>query len=147
MKIQADSFVKIHFKIRLKDGSIAEDTRNYDRPYIFEMGKGIFSKKVETELCGLEIGCNRKLMLMPEDAFGQKHPAMIYEVPKSRFPQEMELEEGLIVSFSQKDGTELPGVITKIENYDVTVDFNHPLSGQVILFEVDILEISDEEIV
>ncbi|WP_119329447.1 FKBP-type peptidyl-prolyl cis-trans isomerase [Cysteiniphilum halobium] len=145
MKIQRDSFVKMHFKIRLKDGSIAEDTKNYDRPYVFQMGKGTFSEKVESELLGLDVGVNRKMMLMPEDAFGQKHPAMIYEVPKKRFPEDMALEEGLIIAFSQKDGTELPGVIVGIHEYDVTVDFNHPLSGQVILFDVDILEVSDKE--
>ena len=146
MKIQRDSFVKLHFKIRLKDGSIAEDTKNYDHPYIFQMGKGIFSKKVESELLGLEIRSNRKIMLMPEDAFGQKHLAMIYEIPKRRFPEEILLEKGLIVAFSQKDGTELPGVIMEIHEHDVTTDFNHPLSGQVILFDVDILEISDKEL-
>ncbi|WP_116963354.1 FKBP-type peptidyl-prolyl cis-trans isomerase [Fastidiosibacter lacustris] len=145
MKIKADSFIKMHFKIRLKDGSIAEDTNTYDRPYIFQMGKGVFSERVEKELCGLQIGANRKMMLMPEDAFGDKNPAMIYEVPKKRFPSDMELEEGLIVAFSQKDGTELPGVITLIQENDVTVDFNHPLSGQVILFDVDILDVSDKD--
>ncbi|WP_119344221.1 FKBP-type peptidyl-prolyl cis-trans isomerase [Facilibium subflavum] len=147
MKIKANSFVKMHFKIRLKDGSIAEDTRNYERPYVFQMGKGTFSKKVEKELQGLSAGVNRKIMLMPEDAFGDKHPAMIYQVPKMRFPDDMELDVGLIVAFSQKDGTELPGVITEIKDNEVTVDFNHPLSGQVILFDVDILEVSDQEIV
>jgi FKBP-type peptidyl-prolyl cis-trans isomerase SlpA len=70
---------------------------------------------------------------------------MIYEVPKKRFPLDMALEEGLIVAFSQKDGTELPGVITEIHEHEVTVDFNHPLSGQVILFDVDILEVLDKE--
>ncbi|WP_395947558.1 FKBP-type peptidyl-prolyl cis-trans isomerase [Caedibacter taeniospiralis] len=145
MKIQRDSFVKMHFKIRLKDGSIAEDTRNYNQPYIFQMGKGAFAEKLESDLLGLEAGINRKMMLMPEDAFGNKHPAMIYEVPKKRFPLDMALEEGLIVAFSQKDGTELPGVITEIHEHEVTVDFNHPLSGQVILFDVDILEVLDKE--
>ena len=145
MKIQRDSFVKMHFKIRLKDGSIAEDTKNYDHPYIFQMGKDTFSERVENQLIGLEVGANHKMMLMPEDAFGQKHPAMIYEVPKRRFPLDVELEEGLIFSFSQKDGTELPGVITAIHEYDLTVDFNHPLSGQTILFDVDVLAVSDKE--
>ncbi|MFZ9036073.1 MAG: FKBP-type peptidyl-prolyl cis-trans isomerase [Francisellaceae bacterium] len=146
MKIAEDSFVKMHFKIRLKDGSVAEDTRTYKRPYVFQMGQGTFSPKVERELLGLEPGSNRKMMLMPEDSFGDKHPAMIYAVPKSRFPEDMALEVGLIVSFSQKDGSELPGVITNIETDEITVDFNHPLSGQVILFDVDILEVSDREI-
>lgn len=146
MKIQADSFVKLHFKIRLKDGSIAEDTRNYQKAGCFQMGQGILSDKLEAELLGLVAGENRKIMLLPEDAFGHKHPAKIYAMPKTRFPKDVASEEGLIVSFSQKDGTELPGVITKVDQTEVTVDFNHPLAGQVILFEADILEVSRKEI-
>lgn len=135
----------MHFKIRLKDGSIAEDTENYNTPYIFQMGKGFFSNKVEQEMLGMKVGDNKKIMLLPQDAFGEKHPAMVYEVPRKRFPEDIEIEEGVIVSFSQKDGTDLPGVIVKYDDYDVTVDFNHPLSGAVILFDVNILEISDKD--
>ncbi|MDE4996497.1 peptidylprolyl isomerase, partial [Francisella tularensis subsp. holarctica] len=49
MKIASDSFVKMHIKFRLKDGSIAEDTENYNRPFVFQMGKGCFTEKVENE--------------------------------------------------------------------------------------------------
>ncbi|MBY7734046.1 FKBP-type peptidyl-prolyl cis-trans isomerase [Francisella philomiragia] len=145
MKITSDSFVKMHFKFRLKDGSIAEDTENYNRPFIFQMGQGCFTDRVESELEGASIGDSKRVVLMPEEAFGEKHPASIYSVPKYRFPKDMELEEGLIVSFSQKDGSKLPGLITEINENDVTVDFNHPLSGQIIVFEAKILDIAEKE--
>lgn len=145
MKIAPDSFVKMHFKFRLKDGTIAEDTENYNRPFIFQMGQGCFTDKVESELEGAAIGDSKRVVLMPEDAFGDKHPASIYSVPRYRFPKDMELEKGLIVSFSQKDGSKLPGLVTEINEDDVTVDFNHPLSGQIIVFEAKILDIADEE--
>ncbi|OEZ33592.1 peptidylprolyl isomerase [Francisella endosymbiont of Amblyomma maculatum] len=145
MKIAPDSFVKMHFKFRLKDGSIAEDTENYNRPFVFEMGQGCFTEKVENELVGTLIGETKRVVLMPEEAFGEKHPASIYSVPKYRFPKDIHLEEGLIVSFSQKDGSKLPGLITEINDQDVTVDFNHPLSGQIIVFEAKILDVADKE--
>ena len=145
MKIAPDSFVKMHFKFRLKDGSIAEDTENYNRPFVFEMGQGCFTEKVENELVGTLIGETKRVVLMPEEAFGEKHPASVYSVPKYRFPKDIQLEEGLIVSFSQKDGSKLPGLITEINDQDVTVDFNHPLSGQIIVFEAKILDVADKE--
>ncbi|AJC48198.1 FKBP-type peptidyl-prolyl cis-trans isomerase [Allofrancisella guangzhouensis] len=145
MKVTADSFVKMHFKFRLKDGSIAEDTENYNRAFIFKMGQGCFTEKVEKELLGAQVGTSKRIVLMPEEAFGEKHPASIYSVPKTRFPKSIELEEGLIVSFSQKDGTKLPGLITEISEDDVTVDFNHPLSGQIIVFEAKILGVAENE--
>ncbi|APC97277.1 FKBP-type peptidyl-prolyl cis-trans isomerase [Francisella frigiditurris] len=145
MRVSKDSFVKMHFKFRLKDGSIAEDTESYGKAFVFQMGQGCFTDKVESELLDSNIGDKKRIVLMPEEAFGEKHPASIYSVPKKRFPPNMELEEGLIVSFSQKDGTKLPGIITELDEYDVTVDFNHPLSGQIIVFEAKILEIANKE--
>lgn len=144
MKIATDSFVKIHFKFRMKDGSIAEDTENYGKPFVFQMSKGSFTDKVEQELLGSQVGDSKRVVLLPEEAFGEKHPANIYSVPRKRF-KDMELEEGLIVSFSQKDGTKLPGLVTDFDDYDVTIDFNHPLSGQIIVFEAKVLDVAVKE--
>ena len=144
MKIAANSFVKIHFKFRMKDGSIAEDTENYGKPFVFQMGQGCFTDKVEQELLESQVGDSRRVVLLPEEAFGERHPANIYSVPRKRF-KDMELEQGLIVSFSQKDGTKLPGIVTDFDEYDVTIDFNHPLSGQIIVFEAKVLGIAIKE--
>ena len=144
MKINANSFVKIHFKFRMKDGSIAEDTENYGKPVVFQMGQGCFTDKVEQELLESQVGDSRRVVLLPEEAFGERHPANIYSVPRKRF-KDMELEQGLIVSFSQKDGTKLPGIVTDFDEYDVTIDFNHPLSGQIIVFEAKVLGIAIKE--
>lgn len=142
--IGADSTVSMHFDIRLKDGSIAESTRSFKHPMTFEMGKGIFSDKLENEMLGLKVGDKKKIMLLPEDAFGEPHPANIYQVSRERFAsleQESPLEEGLIISFKQQNGEELPGIIRSIEDDEVTVDFNHPLSGQVVLFDIEIVDV------
>lgn len=147
MKVDENSFVKMNFKIRLKDGSIADESKNYGNDFQFKVGTGTFSEKFESELVGMEIGGHKKVMLQPEDAFGENHPSLIYQVPKQRFPKDIEIDEGVIVAFSQPNGEEMPGIIMKVEENEVTVDFNHPLSGQVVLVEADILDVSDKEIV
>jgi FKBP-type peptidyl-prolyl cis-trans isomerase SlpA len=141
--IQKDSLVTMHFDVRLKDGSIAESTRTIGKPMTFQMGKDFFSPKLETELLGLEIGAKPKIMLMPEDAFGPIHPANIYQVPRTQFKGTLaqELEVGLIVVFTQPDGRELPGIIHALDEVEATVDFNHPLAGQVILFDIEIIDV------
>ena len=146
MKVNHNSIVKLKFKIRLKDGSIADESSNYGEDFQFEMGTGTFSEKFESELVGLEKGSNKKIMLQPKDAFGEPHPSLIYQVPKEKFPKDIVLEEGLIVAFSQPNGDEMPGLITKMFDTEVTVDFNHPLSGQVVLIEANILDISHKEL-
>ena len=146
MKVDENSFVKMNFKIRLKDGSIADESKNYGDDFQFKIGTGTFSEKFESELMGMEKGNHKKVMLQPEDAFGENHPSLIYQVPKARFPSDIEIDEGVIVAFSQPNGEEMPGIIMKVEEHEVTVDFNHPLSGQVVLVEADIIDVSDREI-
>tara|TARA_R110002167_G_scaffold14028_1_gene57309 strand:+ start:154 stop:627 length:474 start_codon:yes stop_codon:yes gene_type:complete len=143
-KIKSNSFVSMDFKIRLKDGTIAEDSTKYNQCFDFQMGQEIFSERFESEVLGLEVGSKKKIMLTPKDGFGEKHPAMIYQMPKSRFPEELDVEIGSIISFSQPNGTEMPGMITDVTENEATVDFNHPLSGQVIMFEVDIKNVCED---
>jgi len=140
-QIKENSQVTMHFDIRLKDGSIADSTRNVGQPLTFAMNSGMFSPKLEQELLGLRTGDKKKIMLMPEDAFGEPHPANIYQVPAHRF-KDMQLEEGLIIIFTQPNGDELPGIVREIGAEEITVDFNHPLSGQVVLFDIEILAVA-----
>ncbi len=143
-EITNKSTVKLHFDIRLKDGTIAESTHNIGRPMTFTMGDESFSDKMEQALLGLKAGDSKKIMLLPDDAFGQPHPANIYEFPRHRFESLQEpLEEGLIIAFTQQNGVELPGVVRKIGQSEVTIDFNHPLAGKVVLFDVEIVEVSE----
>jgi FKBP-type peptidyl-prolyl cis-trans isomerase SlpA len=142
--IAAESTISIHFDIRLKDGSIAEGTRAFGKPFQFQLGTGVFSPKLEEKLLGLKVGDTPKIMLLPEDAFGEPHPANIFQVPADKFKaltSEGQLEIGSIILFTQPSGQEIPGIIRAMDETEVTVDFNHPLSGQVILFDMEIIEI------
>ena len=142
--IQKDSTVTLHFDIRLKDGSIADSTRNMGKPARFTMGDGSFSEKMESELLGLKTGDKKKIMLLPDDAFGQAHPANVFQMPRKRFAGtdiEKQLEPGLLVAFTQRDGTDRPGLIRSVDEHEVTVDFNHPLAGHVVLMDVEIIQV------
>ena len=139
-QISSDSEVVMHLDIRLKDGSIAESSRKMEKPLSFKMGEGVFSDKFESEILGLKAGTKKKIMLMPEDAFGQPHPANIFQVPKDKFAGFSEpLEVGVIIEFSQINGVPQLGIVREIEDDEIKVDFNHPLSGQVVLFDFEIL--------
>ena len=141
LQIKSNSQVSIHFKIRLKDGTIAEDSQVYNHAFTFCMGDQSLPQKLETQILGLQKGDQKKIMLMPEDAFGESHPALIFNMPREKFDADIELEEGLIMGFSNPAGQDQPGVIREINGEDIKVDFNHPLSGQVIMFEVEVLDV------
>ena len=141
--IKSDSQVSMHIDIRLKDGSIADSTREFGKPMNFKMGEEVFSEKLERALLGLKQGDKKRVMLFPQEAFGEVHPANIYQIPKSQLAKMTdEYEIGTIILFAQPNGQQMPGIVRAIEDTEVTIDFNHPLAGQVVLFDLEIVDVS-----
>lgn len=139
--IGENSQVLMHFSIKLADGSAAESTKVNNRPAKFVMGDGSLTANFEKCLIGLKQGDEKSFELAPEDAFGLPNPDNFHYVERSRFSAEAPAEVGAIIAFTQPDGSELPGIIRAVEGDSVTVDFNHPLAGQTLTFEVEILQV------
>ncbi|PYE32746.1 FKBP-type peptidyl-prolyl cis-trans isomerase SlpA [Idiomarina fontislapidosi] len=133
--------VVMHFTIKLSDGSVADSTRMSGKPAKFRMGDGSLTENFEACLIGLRPGSEREFTLAPEHAFGEPNPDNYYYVDSSKFSEETKPEVGAILAFNQPDGTELPGIVRKIEGPTVTIDFNHPLAGQTVIFEVEIISV------
>ena len=136
------SEVLFHFSIKLEDGSAADSTKVHNKPAKLFMGDGSLTENFEKCLLGLKAGESKSFNLEPEDAFGQPNPDNIYYVDRSKFGPDAPAEVGSIIAFTQPDGTELPGLVREVAGDSVTIDFNHPLAGQKVTFEVDILEVT-----
>ncbi len=125
--------ITLNFAIKLQDGQIIDS--NFDaEPAHFEFGDGNIPEGFEQAMLGLKPGEHVELTIAPERGFGMHNPSNIQVMPRSQF-KDMELEPGLVISF-QEPGGELPGVITDFNDDKVTVDFNHPLAGKTLIFEV-----------
>ena len=94
---------------------------------------------------GMNAGERKVETIEPKDGFGQRNPSNIQRIPRDQFDPAVELAEGLVVSFQDKAKSELPGVVSLIEDRMVTVDFNHPLAGRDLEFEVEILSVAPAE--
>ena len=140
--ITASSEVLMHFSINLADGSAAESTRVNNRPAKFVMGDGSLTENFEKCLLGLSVNQQKSFELAPQDGFGLPNPDNIHYVDRSKFSHETPAEVGAIIAFTQPNGAELPGIVRAVEGDSVTVDFNHPLAGQTLTFDVEILEIN-----
>ncbi len=136
-----NSEVILHFDLTLEDGSAADSTRANNKPAKMVMGDGSLTPNFETCLRGLKAGDKKSFTLPAEDAFGHPNPDNIYYVDRSKFAADMDLKEGMIMGFAQPDGSELPGIIRSTAGHSVTVDFNHPLAGQTVVFSVEIIEV------
>jgi len=142
--IASNSQVILHFDLKLEDGSAADSTRMNDKPAKMVMGDGSLTPNFENCLLGLKVGDKKAFTLSPEDAFGHPNPDNIYYLDRSKFGADTPVEEGAIISFAQPDGTELPGIIRSAAGDSVTVDFNHPLAGQTVIFDVEIIDVINE---
>lgn len=139
--IEKGSAVTLHFTIKLKDGSVADSTQTSGKPAKLIIGDGSISEQFEKHLLGLTVGEQRSVELSAEDAFGLPNPDNVHYLDKSRFAGTESVEVGTIMAFSGPDGMEIPGIISAIEGESVTVDFNHPLSGQDVTFDVEIISV------
>ncbi len=140
LTIGPGSEVTMHFTLSLVDGTIADSTHEGE-PLRFVMGDGSLIEGLELVLYGLKKGDRQCLSIEPRDAFGFPDEENIHTMPRSEFPPDMELEAGLIIGFTTPSGEEVPGAIKEIKGDDVVVDFNHPLAGHEIIFDVEIIEV------
>lgn len=139
--INEKSEVLMHFSIKLADGSAVDSTKVNNKPAKFVMGDGSLTPGFEECLLGLIEGTSESFTLGPEAAFGLPNPDNFHYIELSKFTADVPAEIGTIISFTQPDGSDIPGIIREIVADSVTVDFNHPLAGQTVTFEVDVLEV------
>jgi FKBP-type peptidyl-prolyl cis-trans isomerase SlpA len=137
--IGAGSTVTLHFSLALEDGLVAESTFDGE-PHCFTMGDGSLLPGLELALHGLRPGDTQRLVLHPEQAYGPRDPARIHVMPRTAFADDINLEPGLIIAFTDTGGEELPGIVLSVTDSAVEVDFNHPLAGHAVTFKVKIID-------
>ncbi|WP_444994389.1 FKBP-type peptidyl-prolyl cis-trans isomerase [Aliikangiella sp. IMCC44359] len=140
--VKENSRVLADVTIKLKDGSVADSTKVNGKPSWLILGNGSFSDAFESFLIGSSVSDTLTFELEAKDAFGESEPDNIHFMDISQFPQDIKLEKGAIVAFEQPGGGEIPGIVREIEATSVKVDFNHPLAGETVIFEVEIKQIA-----
>lgn len=134
------SRVRMHFVLRLQDGTVVDETQP-DAPIEFTMGDGTLVAGLERALYTLKPGVRQTIQISPEEGFGVRDPAHVYALPRADFPSDIPLEPGVLVAFSMPEGEQVPGTILKLDDNEVVVDFNHPLAGRDVVFEVEVLDV------
>ena len=140
LRIGPDRQVTLHFALKLENGEVVDSTEG-KAPATFTVGDGNLLPGFEVALYGFKAGDKRSLQIEPENAFGQPNPQNVQVMPRGQF-QDMELSEGLLIIFNDAANAELPGVVKAFDEQQVTIDFNHPLAGKTLNFEVEIIEVA-----
>lgn len=137
--------VYLNFSVSLEDGSEV-DTNFGGDPVDFVIGDGSLLPGFERRLFGMSAGERQMFTVLPEDAFGQPNDNNVQYLPRDQFDDDVELEIGLVFSFADASGGELPGMVLSYDEEEVSVDFNHPLSGRTILFDVLVHRVEPAEL-
>ena len=132
--------VTMHFSLRFPDGFVA-DASEPGQPLTFIMGDGSLVQGLELALYGLKAGDSQTVELDPLHAFGYSDPDNIHSMPLVEFAPDLPLDIGTILAFSTPSGEEIPGMIKEVRDEEVIVDFNHPLAGHDVIFDVEIVDI------
>ncbi|MFN3397231.1 MAG: peptidylprolyl isomerase [Sulfurimicrobium sp.] len=131
--------ITLHYRLAAGDGSEVISTFA-DDPVTIRLGEGEIEANLESCLIGLEVGRRYVFNLGPEQAFGAGNPEQVMDVPLDAF-DDPEPGIGSLVEFLLPDGETLAGHIKSVSKDYATVDFNHPLCGCTIMFEVKIMDI------
>ncbi|MCA9944544.1 MAG: peptidylprolyl isomerase, partial [Anaerolineales bacterium] len=147
LKIKNGVVVSLDYTLRLDDGQIVDSSEG-DAPLQYLHGYGQIIPGLEKALLGLSVGDSKKVTVPAAEAYGEVNMEAFEIVPRSMFPDDLELEEGLELSLRDVETDEpFDASIAEIRENEVMLDFNHPLAGETLHFEVTIpaLRLATEE--
>lgn len=136
--------VSLHFRVSLASGEELDSTFERSEPPTFTYGDGSLLPGFEHAILGMMAGEQGRFVLAPEQAFGAWQEDNVQRFPRHQFGEEL-LEPGMVMNFNDASGAELPGVIRALPEGYVDVDFNHPLAGRELVFEVDVVRVIDAD--
>jgi|SRR5690554_6809103 len=141
-RIGQNSTVTLHFALKLDTGDVVDS--NFDKePATFSVGDGNLLPGFEQALFGFKAGDKRTVVIPPERGFGRGNDANIQNMPRKDFAG-MELEEGMLVIFQDARKNEMPGVVKSFDEQQVVINFNPPLAGRDVTFEVEIISVDNQ---
>jgi FKBP-type peptidyl-prolyl cis-trans isomerase SlyD len=146
MNIANNNVVTIHFTVCSSDGTQIDSSRNSE-PMVFLQGSHVLIHGLEDELLGNAFGYKFVIDIAPDLAYGERHEELVQAVPKSMF-EDMDVNPGMTFRATTDEG-EQSVMIIDVNDEDIIVDGNHPLSGLTLNFDVEILEVreaNEEEI-
>ena len=142
--VQNGSTVTLHYKGTLDDGSEFDNT--YQRePLIVKTGEGNLIPGFEAALVGMTEGETKTFTIECSEAYGDRNPEAKTVMEKKHFPEDYPIEEGMVIPLMSSEGNHVMATVTEITDTEVTADLNHPLAGQDLTFEIELLTIEAGE--
>lgn len=137
--VEQGDLVRVHYTGRLEDDSVF-DTSEGREPLEFEAGAGDVIPGFDEGVMGMRVGETKRIIIPPDAGYGPWRPDLIAQVDRA-MAGDQEVAPGMAVQVKTPEDELMDGVITEANDESLTLDFNHPLAGKVLTFEVTVVEI------
>jgi len=132
--------VKVHYTGKLVDGTIFDSSKDRE-PLGFELGKKLVIPGFENAVVGMELKETKTINIPASEAYGSYNKDLVASIAKKSFPENIEIQVGQKFELKQPDGAVIVVEVTNVENDQVIVDANHPLAGEDLIFEIELIDI------
>lgn len=133
--------VRVHYTGRLDDGEVFDSSEDGE-PLQFRVGDGEVIKGFDQGVRGMQVGEKKTIEVDADDAYGQRVEALVQRVPRAGINLDVEPQAGMQLMLQLPDGNEIPVAISEVTDEQVTLDANHPLAGEKLIFVVTLLAVS-----
>ena len=133
--------VQMHYEGTLDDGTVFDSSEGRD-PLEFIYGVGMLIPGLENEMEGLRVGERKTVRVAADDAYGPYMDEALQEIPLNQMPPDIDLEEGMQLVAQSPQGP-IPVTVLEIREETVVIDFNHPLAGEALTFDIEVVAIRD----
>ena len=141
VQVKSGDKVKVHYHGKLTSGETFDSSEGRE-PLEFEVGSGMVIKGFDDGVTGMTVGDKKTINIPFDEAYGPRNPDMVIEMPKDKFPKDLDIEVGLPLGMSDQQGQQFQVTIVEIKEDLVMLDANHPLAGQDLVFDLELVEIA-----
>ena len=139
-QVKQNDTVVVHYTGKLKTGQVFDSSLERE-PMEFTLGQGQLIPGFENGIIDMTVSEKKSIEIPSDEAYGEAKPELILEIEKTQIPEEIKPEIGVRLMSTSPDGNQMPLLITEVKETTIIVDANHPLAGQDLIFEVELIEI------
>ena len=139
-QVKKDDKVKVHYTGKLGNGEVFDSSIERE-PMEFQVGSGQLIPGFENGVIDMKVNEKKTLVIPSDEAYGEPRKELIQEVPKDRLPEEIKPEIGMGLVSKTPEGQEIQLVVKEVNDDSIVVDGNHPLAGQELTFEIEVVGI------
>ena len=141
LQVENGNTGSVHYRGTLNDGTEFDSSHSRNEALTFQVGAGQMISGFDSAVVGMAVGETKNISLSPENAYGETIPEAITDVPKTAFPEGYNFQVDEMVHGQNDLGQPVVGRIHEVKDQEVTIDFNHPMAGKDLNFEIELVSI------